>query len=71
MISGGMTPLIFQGSQGATIKPFVPSTTRASQKASDKLTKQIKEDAFDSPTRRDGMIMAETGMTKHTNNENG
>lgn len=36
MVSAGMTPLFFQGSEGAMLKPFVPSqSSRASQKSSD------------------------------------
>ena len=34
MVSGGMTPLFFKGTEGAVLKPFIPSTTRASQKYS-------------------------------------
>lgn len=34
-----MTPLFFKGSEGALMKPFVPTSTRASQKSSDLITK--------------------------------
>ena len=38
MVSSGMTPLFFKGSEGATLKPFIPSVRQSSQKSSDQLT---------------------------------
>lgn len=40
-MTSGMTPLYFKGSEGATIKPFIPSQTRASQKSSEQLSSQL------------------------------
>ena len=47
MLSGG-TPLFFKGSEGAILKPFVPSVTRANQSASENLSKTLNTNLSDS-----------------------